>query len=242
MESKQAAATFVPQSKNAKLGDGISATYVSQVTCPDTCPFRGNGCYAEQGPTGFTTNRLNRAAQALGLTPLDAIKTEADLIRKAAKHSASPLRLHVVGDTPSRVAAQLLAGAVELYRRVSGQPVWTYTHNWRSIPREDFGTISVLASCETVTQARQARQAGYVPALVVAEHPEDGRATREHGMRLIPCPSQTRGVSCADCGLCMDDQRLRRINACITFAAHGTRRTMALRVLGTVDSRETVTV
>jgi len=38
----------------------VSATYVSQQSCPDDCPLLGNGCYAETGNVGIHTNRLNR--------------------------------------------------------------------------------------------------------------------------------------------------------------------------------------
>src|SRR3712207_595599 len=53
------AATATNRSKNRKLGDA-AVTYVSQQSCPRTCPFYRAGCYAEQGPMGmFVTSRLN---------------------------------------------------------------------------------------------------------------------------------------------------------------------------------------
>jgi hypothetical protein len=54
----------IEHSEDAKLSDpdgfGVSATYVSQQSCPDDCPLLGNGCYAETGNVGIHTNRLNR--------------------------------------------------------------------------------------------------------------------------------------------------------------------------------------
>lgn len=56
----------VEQSADAKLSDpkgvGVSATYVSQYTCPQDCPLLGAGCYAEGGNVGIHTHRLNRQA------------------------------------------------------------------------------------------------------------------------------------------------------------------------------------
>lgn len=35
---------LVLNSKNAKLGPGVAATYVSQESCPKTCPLLDDGC------------------------------------------------------------------------------------------------------------------------------------------------------------------------------------------------------
>ena len=112
---------------------------------------------------------------------------------------------------------------------VETKKVFTYTHSWRDIPRETWGVkISVLASCETVPQALEAMGRGYAAALVVGEHPQDGRVWYPHGsgggIRVIPCPEQTRGVTCRECRLCMRDGLLKGIRAVIAFAAHGGRK------------------
>ena len=52
--------TTIETSDNRKLG-AVSATYASQSSCPRSCPWFGKGCYAEHGPVGFTTRRLNRS-------------------------------------------------------------------------------------------------------------------------------------------------------------------------------------
>ena len=131
--------------ENSKLGAGVSATSVAQVTCPDICPFRGSGCYAESGFIGMHTRRLN----GTDLTSDQVIANEAAGIRKLrGKHL--PLRLHVVGDCNSDAQAAMLADAC----RTRLGPVWTYTHAWRTIARESWGAISVLASCESVDLVR----------------------------------------------------------------------------------------
>ena len=43
--------------ENGKLGP-MSATYVSQASCPDDCPLLGRGCYADVGHTWQTTRRV----------------------------------------------------------------------------------------------------------------------------------------------------------------------------------------
>jgi hypothetical protein len=52
-------------------------------------------------------------------------------------------------------------------------------------------------------------------------------------MKILPCPEQTTGVSCADCKLCMRDDYLRDAGITIAFAAHGSpaSKSKALRAL-----------
>jgi hypothetical protein len=44
---------------------------------------------------------------------------------------------------------------------------------------------------------------------------------RIDGVTEVPCPQQTRGVTCRDCGLCRDDARLLTVGLVIAFQAHG---------------------
>ena len=46
-------------------------------------------------------------------------------------------------------------------------------------------------------------------------------ASRIDGVTVVPCPQQTRAVTCRDCGLCRDDGRLRSAGLVIAFQAHG---------------------
>src|SRR5580765_7996477 len=88
-------AIAVERSNNSKIG-AMSATYATQRTCPKECPLRDEGCYAETGPMGFTTKRLNRAANGSRYhkaVAYKAAKQEAQAID--ALSGAYPLRLHV---------------------------------------------------------------------------------------------------------------------------------------------------
>ena len=215
----------IETTENAKLG-ACSCTYVSQESCPADCPFMGAGCYAELGHTGIVTRRLNdtpeRRADRLAAEEGRAIDTLT---------GDSPLRLHVVGDCRTERAARSVAAAARRFLRRGGQPVWTYTHSWRRVPRAAWGDVSVLASCESVEHVAEARALGYAAALVVAEF-EQAAAYEHHGERVIPCPHQTRGVQCVDCRLCFDDGRLLNARLTIAFEAHGaSRRRVALTVL-----------
>ena len=203
-------AIAVEVSKNAKTGP-VSATYASQSSCPTVCPLRGAGCYAESGPMAFTTRRLNRHVATVDETA----REEADAIDTLT--GSYPLRVHVVGDCPTDSAARTVSAAVERYVNRGGQSAWTYTHAWRTVERESWGeSIAVRASCESLADVRAAKARGYSTAMVVAEHPADGRAYTAGGIKIIPCPEQTRGIACVDCRLCW-----RESDATIAFAIHG---------------------
>ncbi len=203
----------VETSRNAKLGC-VSVTYVTQDSCPDDCPFLDAGCYGEHDLVGLLNRRLGR----IGRTPEAVAFAEADAIDTLT--GDRPLRLHGVGDSRTRGATRILVAACGRYQTRGDQDIWTYTHAWHKVPRSDWGTVSVLASCETPDQARRAMQRGYAAALVVPAF-ESQKLYQHEGLKLLPCPYQTRKIQCRDCRLCWDDRRLREAGIVIGFAVHG---------------------
>jgi hypothetical protein len=169
---------------------------------------------------GFQTRRLNRSRVR------DAARIAQGEARAIDTLTGDRLlRLHVVGDARTDAAARLLGAAAQRYARRGNAPrhgrkVWTYTHAWRTVSRASWGdAVSVLASVETVKEARQAMRAGYAAAVVCAFERES--AYPIDGVAVLPCPNQTRGVTCRDCGLCRDDERRRAAGLVIAFEAHG---------------------
>lgn len=215
-------------------GPYCSATYVSiDATCPPTCRFKGNGCYVTEGFTGRANRLLNQAAAAQGLDGDDVIAVEAALLDRAFSRNGGQvpqdgarggrdLRLHIGGDVASQDGAQRLSDARDSWVRRGGGAVWTFTHRWMDIPRSSWGEISVLASVETVAEARFAELQGYVPAIVVERFASD-RSFQLEGCdtRWIPCPAETRGKTCVECRLCLDAASLHKRGMGIAFAIHG---------------------
>ena len=216
--------SVVELSANSKVGK-VSATYAAQQSCPKDCALRDSGCYAESGRTGFQTRRLNRAER----NPEQLARAEAAGIR--ALTGRFPLRLHVVGDCRTNFTARTVAAAADEHRAKFGNPVWTYTHAWRKVRRAAWGKVSVLASCETTEQTREAMDAGYAAAVVIAEHAQ-ATAWRESDVRVIPCPEQTgRAASCDQCRLCWNADKLLASRSVIAFAAHGGKRAVQAKLI-----------
>jgi len=146
-------------------------------------------------------------------------RREANLIRKIRR--VTDIRLHTAGDCKSELAASIVAKASQEHMIKTGCKVYTYTHAWRDVPRDAWGAVSVLASCESLSQVKQAFERGYAASLVVEKH-DTPKAHVVDGFKLIPCPNQLDKVeNCKKCRLCMKDDVLRRAKAVVVFAAHG---------------------
>lgn len=204
----------------------VSVTATSQFSCDPDCPFMGAGCYAEGGPMGYLTRRLNSHDRDHESSPEEIAAAEAAAIRKLS--GRNPLRLKTVGDCRTNEAVAIVREAVDEYKSKHGSAVWSYTHAWRKVDRAAWGDTSVLASCETEDDVRKATTAGWGVAVVFNQ----GEMPKEYGgLRVIPCLQQT-GVA-ADCysctynkaedksaPLCSKDDRLKG-KALIGLSAHG---------------------
>lgn len=197
-------------------GPYCASTYASiAATCPGSCPFRDNGCFAQAGAQHLTMGALDKAGRrvrGLDVSLAEADKLDATWVRGVPRDGARggrDLRLHVGGDVSCEAGARALACAVERARARGLGSCWTYTHRWRDIPRGAWGTaISVLASCETGRDVDEALGRGYAAAITVDHFASPRRfALRSHrGARAIPCPFEAgKGITCVQCRLCFDD-------------------------------------
>lgn len=242
---------FIEASSNRKLSptDGFtprapfcSSTYASiEATCPASCAFKGRGCYAQTGFTRHIGEEMNAAVKAGKMTALDVTRAEARAIDEAFGGGPVPqdgwrgrgrdLRIHVGGEISCVDGAWALGEAVLRFQTRGGQAAWTYTHRWREIAREAWGFrrgavgISVLASVERPAEILEAAAAGYAAAIVVSEFPSGSPAPFElagaEGWKVIPCPYETRAITCVACRLCMDDSSLLAKKRAIGFSVHG---------------------
>jgi hypothetical protein len=231
----------VDKSSNSKTGL-VSATYAPIATCPTTCPFINKGCYAQSGHTGIHLSRMNKAVEELKDNSLVAIaKLEAEEMKKLK--GVYPLRLHVVGDCRTAKAAEVLAQAAEEYMKKGSQPVWTYTHAWREIPRDKWGQISVLASCETIDECLQAMSRGYAASIIRLKKFDNSFLWDLHDVkqriRMTPCKEMVKGIQCDKCRLCFNDKRLLGRKEIICFFAHGSKAKLVDEIISAKETLRT---
>lgn len=243
---------YIPRSGNSKIGgqksNALDAIYIAiGPSCLD-CPFKSipskdgdagqkpvkQGCWAEVERVGMLNMRLEQEAMEDGMDRRALGREVARAIRASWPRGipkGQRLRLPVSGDLSTPSAIKPVAAAVDDWLDRGGAGVWGYTHGWRRVRREAWGTVSVLASVETIADAKKAIKRGYAPAIVVADFPNGPRAWFEDELRIIPCPEQTLGVTCDECQLCFNDTALLDRNAVVAFKAHGQTKKRALKVL-----------
>ena len=238
MESRLAFAVEV--SHNAKVGLS-SGTYASQVsTCPDSCPLKpkldgqgkvleSKGCYANGSMVALHSSRLN---QAKDQSPRKAQRQEVKAIEDLSGNL--DLRVHVVGDCVDDSHAKALSKAMASHRKKKGKAAWTYTHNWRKIKSSSWKGESVLASCDSLSQVKEAGKLGYSSAVIVDSF-DSPKVYVKEGVKLLPCLYQTKGIQCVDCRLCLDSNKLTRLGLTIAFVPHGGGKAKARLSLGMVS-------
>jgi len=241
--------TVTPISTDRKLTKDIytrpvCATMGPQITCDPSCPWRpilnlqtgeleeNRACYANNGHgMALQTKRINRLWS--GRTASEAARAEARALDMAGAVPGADLRLHTVGDCRTAEDAAVVSAAAERYVARTGGRAWTYTHSWRHVDRGAWGTVSVLASCETLADVMRARARGYQAAWVVMPGATAAAAGRAMdlggGIRALQCPEQSgKAQDCASCRLCMQG---RADGPVIVFEAHGATRIATSRLL-----------
>lgn len=212
------AASAIEDSSNSKIaarGENCSTTYACRSSCSDVCPFKKTkACYGNIHPIVYQWDRLNSR-----MSPEAIARTEAAAILQLS--GRSPLRVHTLGDCRTTTAAMIIGKAVDTYMSWYGKPAWSYTHSWRTIKREAWGNMSMLASCETTAEVKQATKRGYAAVLVVDKF-ERNTAYRKDGLKLVPCFHMTgKAKSCVSCKFCLNDKKMLSNGVVLAIAAHG---------------------
>lgn len=227
----------VEVSQNDKIGP-VSTTYATQESCDKSCPHYENGCYGESGMVAIHGRRLNNAYN--GQSPEEIAIEEANAIKSLTGNL--DLRVHTVGDCKTPESARIVSGAMRSHRKKAGRKAWTYTHAWRKVPVENWQGESVLASVETVPDAKEAMQSGY-PVAIVVETFDSTKPYFKDGIKILPCPAQTQdNKQCVNCRACMNGAFLLKTGTVIGFVPHGSQRKKVIATLQKLNIKPKVAV
>ena len=209
---------FVPKSGNKKTGF-MPVTYNSRLSCPNSCIFKNNGCYANYYHTRINWDKVTSGERGGTFKEL--------LNNIKALKPGTIWRACVAGDIPSNSKGEIsrtyIKGITEANQGLKG---YTYTHN-----RLDIGeNISLLKTANkqgfTVNISTETEAAAdnavlnSLPAVIVVKSTETRRSWfTKNKNKILVCPAQdeTKNVNCIDCGLCQS----RPKNLIIAFLAHG---------------------
>ncbi len=141
---------FVRSSKNRKTGP-IPISMSPKVTCPSSCPLRGNGCYAEHGPLGWQWDRLSSGETGVSWQAF------LQAVRHLPEHAL--WRHNVSGDLPGngeKINRKMLA---DLVSANTGKRGFTYSHkhatqdNLAAIRAANRSGFTINLSANTLEEA-----------------------------------------------------------------------------------------
>lgn len=209
-------------SSNAKTGP-IPVSTSSQSTCPPTCGFRGNGCYAENFPLVLHWRKVT-AGKGLPW---------ADFLDEVSRFKAGQIWRHnQAGDLPGAGGVIDAAALKQLVRANKGKRGFTYTHypptkeNIKAIRHANKNGFAINLSADSLDEADTLAVHGLPLVTVVPLGWQGG--TTPAGHRVTVCPAQRmERMTCAVCQLCQKSER----HAIVAFEAHGARSRTVMKVI-----------
>lgn len=207
------------KSRNEKTGP-IPVSTTEAKTCPDICPLKGAGCYAELGPLGMHWQKVSRGEAG------DAWPVFLDKI--AALKPGTLWRHNAAGDLPGDGLTIDEGQLFMLAAANVGKRGFTYTHYNPSIGRNGVciagankAGFTINLSANNLRHADQLAGLGIGPVVTVlpADTARPGlKITTPQGRKVTVCPATYRDdVTCKSCGLCAIATR----ETIIGFPAHG---------------------
>lgn len=204
------------RSNNVKTGP-IPVTTTSADSCPPTCSFKGNGCYAETGPLALHWSAVTKGTRGGSLQALcEAVK---------ALPEDQLWRHNQAGDLPSSTPGRIHWDSMrKLIAANTGRRGFTYTH-YRPVARNraivqmanDCG-FTVNWSAETLEQADQYAALNAGPVVCVLPAGTNKALKTPGGRPVVVCPAVLLDdMDCARCGLCQNADR----SSIVGFPAHG---------------------
>lgn len=209
---------LVRSSGNRKLGASVFKTYASKNSCPNTCPFKGNGCFGENFPQDMAWNKVEQVGVDLPQL-IDEIQS---------LPMRSKLRINVVGDYANPLEDIPKFSAVVARKQLD---VLNYTHHK---PTPEVVAVAKAASYVVNFSGEHAGFAEWcldngVNAVIALPSFYKGKFIKCGMVNVVTCPAVYREVTCENCMLCAQDRVERKI--AIGFPAHGTKKKAIDRVI-----------
>jgi hypothetical protein len=211
---------LTPISSNVKTGP-IPVTTSDASTCPDVCPFKKSGCYADSGPLALHWSKVSKGERGNDLATL------AKQIRAFPRNQV--WRHNQAGDLPgigNVIDSDALAQIVEANK---GRRGFTYTHkpvegesnasNLDAVKSANAKGFTINLSGNNLAHADRLVDLNAGPVVCVVPEATGNTFFTPAGRKGVVCPAQQRDdITCANCQLCTRAMR----SVIIGFRAHGT--------------------
>ena len=209
---------ITPKSKNVKVGK-MAVTTSTATTCPTSCPFKSNGCYADSGPLKLHWDKVTRKERG------DDWATFIDKIKDLP--TGSKWRHNQAGDLPGDMEKLDNEKCIELAKANKGKRGFTYTHydvldnfqNAITVNIMNHLGFTVNVSANNLDHADKLCDMDIAPVATVLPIDQTTNTVTPKGRKVVVCPATYKDdVSCASCMLCEKWDR----NVVVGFPAHGT--------------------
>jgi hypothetical protein len=204
------------KSRNTKTGS-MPVTTSDRTTCPASCPFKKNGCYAENFHLRLFWDKVTKGI---------AGGTWTEFIEQVKAIKPNELWRHnQAGDLPHNNERIDMRKMRQLMKASDGKRGFTYSHHDMTIKHNREAIRKINASDFTVNlSANNARHADDLadldigPVVVVLPQDQKENSKTPANRTIVVCPQVTReNLSCKDCGLCY----VKKSRAIVGFPAHG---------------------
>lgn len=206
--------SLTPISHNAKTGP-IPVSTSSKSTCPDACPFKSGGCYAQGGPLNIHWNKITSGERGTDFAGFLAAVRKINRGQLWRHNQAGDL----AGDN-NVIDMEALKALVEANR---GRKGFTYTHkpmtaeNMEAVKHANENGFTVNLSANNLRHADELKALDIGPVVVVLPSDQTENTVTPNGHKVVVCPAVLRdNVTCASCGLCQKQR-----GAIVGFPAHG---------------------
>ena len=209
---------ITPKSKNVKVGK-MAVTTSTATTCPTSCPFKSNGCYADSGPLKLHWDKVTRKERG------DDWSTFINKIKDLP--TGSKWRHNQAGDLPGDMEKLDNEKCIELAKANKGKRGFTYTHydvldnfqNAITVNMMNHLGFTVNVSANNLEHADKLCDLNIAPVATVLPIEQTTNTVTPKGRKVVVCPATYKDdVSCASCMLCEKWDR----NVVVGFPAHGT--------------------
>ena len=209
---------LTPTSRNAKTGP-IPVSTSPASTCPEACPFKAGGCYANGGPLKMHWNKVSSGERG---TQWDSFCNTI-----AALPEGQVWRHNQAGDLPGNGETVNFEQLWSLTVANKGKRGFTYTHydvenndhNREAVETANLYRFTINLSANTLAHADRLAALNIAPVVVVLPSDWTENTRTPEGHKVVVCPATAEGstVTCASCKLCA----VRENRPIIGFPAHG---------------------
>lgn len=208
------------KSGNAKTGD-MPVTTSTKDTCPNACPFKGKGCYAESGPLRIHWNKISEGLR--GLEWKEFLKALKSLPANTMFRHNQAGDLVGVNDKINKNYLRQLVSAVKHLKGFTYTHYPLSVHNIEAIKFANANGFTVNVSTNNISEVDQSLELG-LPTVTVLPYNHDTTVRTlktQKGNTVLICPASIgKNITCKECTLCRKSNR----SYAIGFIAHGTRK------------------